>query len=282
ENVNFGFNDLFEFAEQNVQLNVRDFSVLIKEQTELLQDINSKIQIGLNRSDLSNTEVGVFKDLQNSYIKLETNLKTLVDYFKNPPTKEEKALINKIVLIKANIEHISNLKKALDETNIDNNVRQFTQSVTNLVRLLEKGMSISLSKELKIHQGEFKNFCSHIEQKMSNSAKNYEVILDSFLQRENKKLSSFSAVFTKFAKSSKALIISVVLFFAFFGVVFGSLTTITYFKYKELNNLSELINRVNGIEINKNNKDLILNIPKRNSSFTENKDKYKITLIGGN
>ncbi|OCR84605.1 hypothetical protein, partial [Campylobacter fetus] len=251
------------------------------EQTELLQDINSKIQIGLN-SDLSNTEIGIFKDLQDSYSKLEINLKTLVDYFKNPPTKEEKALINKIVLIKANIEHISNLKTAFDETNIENNVKQFQQSITNLIRLLEKGLSISLSKELKIHRGGFRNFCSQIQEKMTNSTKNYEEILDLFLQREKEKLNVFSSAFTEFAKSSKLLFLWTVLFFAFFGVVFGSLTTITYLKYQEMANISELIKRVNGIEISRDNKNLILNIPKSNSKFDNDKDKYKITLIGGN
>lgn len=54
-----------------------------------MKEINAKIHIGKQNSQ-SNTEDGIFKDLENNYIELNNTHLALVSYFTNPPNDDKK------------------------------------------------------------------------------------------------------------------------------------------------------------------------------------------------
>lgn len=245
--------------EDNSQIIVmQNYNELVEKFINTMKTMHAKIQTGIQHSQ-SNTEDGIFKDLENIYIKLNDTFFAILYYFKNPPSEEEKELISKTASIKKTMEDFA---KFADEI-----------------------QKISLDDKLKNYNEQIDKFCQIVEYKLSNNAQNYNNFLDNFVQNGKEKLNIFSEIFKKMTKNTKYYFI----FFSFtsigLGITLGILILLSYMKYSQYDKLREKVNIITQglatISVD-DNKSLTLSFAKNKKTiFTENKNSIQITLQGG-
>ena len=74
------------------ELSILDYEQLTRKIADSLKEISNKIYTGKQNSQ-NNTERGVFEDLEISVTEMENAYLNLLEYFKNPPSKDEKEII---------------------------------------------------------------------------------------------------------------------------------------------------------------------------------------------
>ncbi|TKX29176.1 hypothetical protein [Campylobacter aviculae] len=257
-------NDLFELEcvnDENNSKNIvaQNYNELLEKFENLIKVIIAKINIGKQNSQ-NNTEDGIFKDLESNIIELDNTFLAIISYFKNPPSDEEKEIINKTASIKKTME-------------------DFAEFANNIEK-------ISLDDKLKKYNEQISKFCEIVEYKLSHNAKNYNTFLDRFVEDGKQKLNIFSEIFIKMTKNAKWYLI----FFSFtstgVGIILGILILLTYTKYLEYGKLRERINTITQglatISVNEDNKSFTLSFAKNKKTiFNENKNSIQITLQGG-
>ncbi|EAI8855981.1 hypothetical protein CX778_09450 [Campylobacter coli] len=252
--------NLFEIADNPKEIAMTNFNELLEKFENIMKEINAKINIGKQNSQ-NNTEDGIFKDLEDNFIELDNTYLALISYFKNPPSDEEKELINKTASIKKTMEDFAEFANAIQK--------------------------ISLDEKLKKYNEQINKFCEIVEYKLSYNAENYNTFLDHFVENGKLKLNTFSEIFTKMTKNTKWYLI----FFSFtsigLGMALGILILLTYIKYSEYNNLKERVSTITQglatISIDENSKgSFTLSFAKNKKTiFNENKNSIQITLQGG-
>ena len=242
--------NLFEIVNNEQEISATNYNELLQKFANIMKEINAKIHIGKQNSQ-SNTEDGIFKDLENNYIELNNTHLALVSYFTNPPNDEEKELISKTASIRKTMEDFAKFANEIQK--------------------------ISLDEKL---------FCEIVEYKLSHNAQNYNDFLDSFIKDGKDKLNIFSQIFTKMIKNTKSFLI----FFSFttigLGITLGILLFLIYTKNTELENLQKRVSVITQglatISVNENDKSLTLSLAKKQKTIlTENKNSIQITLQGG-
>ncbi|WP_239056461.1 hypothetical protein [Helicobacter apodemus] len=253
--------NLFEIIDDtdNQEIAMTNFNELLEKFDHTMKAINAKIHIGKQNSQ-NNTEDGIFKDLEDNFIELDNTFLTLIAYFKNPPSDEEKEFINKTTSIKKTME--------------------------DLAKFANEIQKISLDEKLKSYNEQINQFCEIVEYKLSYNAQNYNNFLDDFVADGKQTLHTFSEIFIKMTKNAK-------LFFMIFsfaslglGVIIGTLVFLSYIKYLEYEKLKERVTTITQglatISVDKEGKSLTLSFAKNNKTiFTENKNSIQITLQGG-
>ncbi|EAJ1255027.1 hypothetical protein A0Y59_07600 [Campylobacter lari] len=254
--------NLFEIvnnADNHEEIATTNFNELLEKFDNTMKSINAKIHIGKQNSQ-NNTEDGIFKDLENNFIELDNTYLALISYFKNPPSDEEKELINKTASIKKTMEDFAKFANEIQK--------------------------ISLDEKLKKYNEQINKFCETVEYKLTYNTQNYNDFLDNFVNDGKQKLNIFSQIFTKMTKNTKWFLI----FFSFtsigLGIALGILIFLIYIKNTELENLKDRVSTITQglatISVSEDNKNLTLSFAKKQKTiFTENKNSIQITLQGG-
>lgn len=251
--------NLFEIVNNEQEISATNYNELLQKFANIMKEINAKIHIGKQNSQ-SNTEDGIFKDLENNYIELNNTHLALVSYFTNPPNDEEKELISKTASIRKTMEDFAKFANEIQK--------------------------ISLDEKLEKYNEQINQFCEIVEYKLSHNAQNYNDFLDSFIKDGKDKLNIFSQIFTKMIKNTKSFLI----FFSFttigLGITLGILLFLIYTKNTELENLQKRVSVITQglatISVNENDKSLTLSLAKKQKTIlTENKNSIQITLQGG-
>lgn len=251
--------NLFEIVNNEQEISATNYNELLQKFANIMKEINAKIHIGKQNSQ-SNTEDGIFKDLENNYIELNNTHLALVSYFTNPPNDEEKELISKTASIRKTMEDFAKFANEIQK--------------------------ISLDEKLEKYNEQINQFCEIVEYKLSHNAQNYNDFLDSFIKDGKDKLNIFSQIFTKMIKNTKSFLI----FFSFtaigLGITLGILLFLIYTKNTELENLQKRVSVITQglatISVNEDDKSLTLSFAKKQKTIlTENKNSIQITLQGG-
>lgn len=251
--------NLFEIVDNKQEISTTNFNELLEKFDNTMKEINAKIHIGKQNSQ-SNTEDGIFKDLENNFIELNNTRLALVSYFTSPPNDEEKELISKTASIRKTMEDFAQFANEIQKISLDDKLKQYNEQISK--------------------------FCEIVEHKLSDNAKNYNTFLDCFVEDGKKKLNIFSEIFIKMTKNTKYYFV----FFSFasiaLGAILGFLILLTYMKYSEYDKLKEKVNTITQglatISVDKDNKSLTLSFAKKQKTiFTENKNSIQITLQGG-
>ncbi|WP_301006627.1 MULTISPECIES: hypothetical protein [Helicobacter] len=254
-------NSLYEIVneENNSTQEIINFNELLERFTNTMQTINGKIHVGKQNSH-SNTEDGIFKDLEESFSELNSIHLALVAYFKNPPSDEEKEIFHKTASIKKTME--------------------------DLAKFANEIQKISLDEKLKNYNQQINSFCEIVEYKLSHNAQIYQEFLDGFVADGKQKLNIFSEIFTKMTKNTKWFLVFFSVASISLGVIFGVLLSLTYAKHLEYNKLKGRVAAITQglatISVNKDDKSLTLSFAKNKKTiFNENKNSIQITLQGG-
>ncbi|MCR6580353.1 hypothetical protein [Campylobacter insulaenigrae] len=261
ENQNFQENDLIESVSNNdnSKISLINFNELLEEFENTMKVINGKIYVGKENSN-SNTEEGVFKDLENSFGELNKIYLNLISYFKDPPNEKEKEILNRTA--------------------------SFKKTMKDFVDLADEIEKISLNEKLKNYNEEINKFCNIVEHKLSHNATNYGNFVDNFVKNNQEKLNLFSEIFFKMIKNTTRFFYSLIFLSMGLGLILGALFFLIYVKNTELNNLKERINLITQgagtISVDENNKNITLSFAKNKKTiFTEDKNSIQITLQGG-
>ncbi|EAK8099014.1 hypothetical protein I9077_00835 [Campylobacter jejuni] len=252
-------NEMYEEINSQQEITAINYNELLKKIDSLFKTISSKINIGKQNSQ-NNTEDGIFKDLEDSFIELENAHYAFITYFKNPPNDEEKELIHKMASLKKTMEDFAKFANGINQ--------------------------ISLDDKLQNYNTQIEKFCEIVEYKLSNNSNNYSLFLDNFIKNEKKKLNIFAEIFTKMTKHTKLFLISLSFISTILGVGLGILIVLTYLKYLEYEKLTQRVNTITQglaiISVDKNDKNLTLSFAKNKKTiFNENKNSIQITLQGG-
>ncbi|WP_270969565.1 hypothetical protein [Campylobacter upsaliensis] len=251
--------NLFEIVNNEQEISATNYNELLQKFANIMKEINAKIHIGKQNSQ-SNTEDGIFKDLENNYIELNNTHLALVSYFTNPPNDEEKELISKTASIRKTMEDFAKFANEIQK--------------------------ISLDEKLEKYNEQINQFCEIVEYKLSHNAQNYNDFLDSFIKDGKDKLNIFSQIFAKMIKNTKSFLV----FFSFtaigLGITLGILLFLIYTKNTELENLQKRVSVITQglatISVNEDDKSLTLSFAKKQKTIlTENKNSIQITLQGG-
>ncbi|ELH6017488.1 hypothetical protein Q9X21_001606, partial [Campylobacter upsaliensis] len=142
--------NLFEIVNNEQEISATNYNELLQKFANIMKEINAKIHIGKQNSQ-SNTEDGIFKDLENNYIELNNTHLALVSYFTNPPNDEEKELISKTASIRKTMEDFAKFANEIQK--------------------------ISLDEKLEKYNEQINQFCEIVEYKLSHNAQNYNDFL---------------------------------------------------------------------------------------------------------
>lgn len=271
-------NSLFD----EVEIKICNYQEIIDEQIKILEILNNIINIGLNNTLDENTKEGIFKDLEQNFFKLKTNIKTLISYFKNPPSQEELEIINKTLLMKKELE-------TLNSSFLNLKIEDFGQQVTQLRALLDNflvnfdnTLLESLNSALKTGDDNLKDFKEKIELRLSSSLQTYDQFLKLFLEKEKKAILDFSQIFSRITKNIKRALIASLIFFTFFGISFGVFSYIVYLKYEDYKKITHNAQKLSSIVIKENkDKSLTLSFPKNKTILNKDENGIHITLQGG-
>ena len=241
------------------ELSILDYEQLTRKIADSLKEISNKIYTGKQNSQ-NNTERRVFEDLEISVTEMENAYLNLLEYFKNPPSKDEKEIIGRIASMRKTIDVFSNFANEIQQISLDEKVKDYNE---------------------QIHR-----FCDIVEKKLSNNAEQYEIFLDNFVKDGKQKLSIFSDIFNKMVKNTKLLFIVVIVIVFTTSAALGILAILSYLKFQEYSNLQTKINLITQvlatISAEENGKTITLSIAKNKKTIlTEDKNSIQITLQGG-
>lgn len=232
-----------------------DFSTLIDNQTVLLKKIKDKLELGTREVSLSNTEKGIFSDLIELVSNLEIVWDEFITYFCNPPSQEEKELLNKTLLMRKAGEDLKQFEKIIQNLNLNLKMDEFSK--------------------------EFSDFTNKIESRLSTTYKKYDSFSDSFLNKQELTAKEFENNITKTINRSKLTFRSILMIVLSFGVIFGLLFGFVIYKIKSIDeldiNISKVSENLENIKISREDDKLIIQVPK-NSFFDKEK---RILIING-
>ena len=120
--------NLFEIADNPKEIAMTNFNELLEKFENIMKEINAKINIGKQNSK-NNTEDGIFKDLEDNFIELDNTYLALISYFKNPPSDEEKELINKTASIKKTMEDFAEFANAIQKISLDEKLKKYNKQM---------------------------------------------------------------------------------------------------------------------------------------------------------
>lgn len=231
---------------QNEQKTILDnkfiFKDLIEEKKVLLIEIKNLLELMNRDTGLNNTSKGINKDLIEKVDKLENLLNNLVNFFHNPPTKEEIELINKSMILNKSIEDFKKFEEILNNINLNQRMESFSL--------------------------EFNDFTEKIESKLSLSAKKYDEFLSNFLSSQESKADLYFQKISKIFNVSNNKINSLILITLSIGIVIGLIFII---------NLQKPYSYNKNIDIKETNEGTIIEVPKSSEFII--KDNKKIILV---
>lgn len=210
---------------------VINFERFITLQNECFSRIKEKIELGKNFASNSNTENGIFEDLQIEHENLSNLWNKFVEYFNTPPTEDEKKAINTTAIMKSAINELKEFETHLKTTNLEEKMKTFSTS--------------------------FENFSSAVEAKLSSSTKTYNSFLDNFVNEENKKLQNYKNQVNDSLSFSRSTLMGVIAFFSITGLILGASFIFTFYKYQEYKkldaNVVTIAKSMKNIELKKSN-----------------------------
>ena len=241
------------------ELSILDYEQLTRKIADSLKEIANKIYTGKQNSQ-NNTERGIFEDLEISVTEMENAYFNLLEYFKSPPSKDEKEIIGRIASMRKTIDVFSNFANEIQQISLDEKVKDYNE---------------------QIHR-----FCDIVEKKLSNNAEQYGIFLDNFVKDGKQKLNIFSNVFNKMIKNTKLLFVVMIIIVFATSAILGILAILSYLKFQEYSKLQTKINLITQglatISAEENGKTITLSIAKNKKTIlTEDKNSIKITLQGG-
>lgn len=273
-----------------------NFLELTEEQQSLLIDLDSKIK-KIDTSSLDSESQGIIKDIKEKMVALDENTTTILNYFSQDITPEDRELINRTTLIRKNLSDLYGLLKNFESKDYTKETKKFEKSFKELV------------KNSKIRIDNFENSLKSI---LNAKTENYHDILQNFIQKQGDFLNQFHnneilkadkysqeiiegiqtsqeklkettknfEITTKKIKVFSASLIGVSIIF---GMSFGIVSAMTYLKFNEYreieNKMESLAQRINGISVKKDeNNDLILSFPKSTTILKNDENKFNLIV----
>ncbi|NDJ28060.1 hypothetical protein DMB95_09285 [Campylobacter sp. MIT 12-8780] len=284
---------IFEPLDPDKPVNLK---TLLNEQGELLKNLDEKAT-RLENIQLDEETKGLLIDFQKLLVALDEKTLKIMEYFGENISDQDRALINRTLLLKQNLSELYDLIKFFESKEYIKKTQEFEKKFRNLIRS---------SKE------RIDNFENNLRKALDSSLPVYNEILKLFIQRQNELLDNLyidqkdkAQIFSKelskeidlskdgfkelaynFELTSKKLkhfAFALLFCFGVFGILFGVLSALTYLKYQEYqeieNKMRSLSQRINGIAVKKDEaNNLILSLPKSNASIDNDKDRLHITI----
>lgn len=293
ENTSLEKYQVFESLDPQKPVNLNE---LVREQGNLLQNLNNKAQ-RFENMNLDEEGKGLIADFKNQLLALDEKTIKIMQYFGENISNEDRALINRTLLLKNSLSELYDLLKFFESKDYIAKTKEFEKKFKNLVRS---------SKE------RVENFENNLKKYLDTSMPSYNDILKDFIQRTSEFLENFyneqqnkgiefkkqlneeielsnknfKCLATNFEFTSKKLKhFALVLLFGFgsFGILFGIISAITYLKYQEYQEIEAKMHsineRISNITIKKDeNNNIILSLPKTNTILDTNSDKSKFHI----
>ncbi|EDO8391777.1 hypothetical protein GN850_06730, partial [Campylobacter jejuni] len=142
EEINSNENSLYELVKEDNSTNmvIQNYNELLSKFENLIKTIIAKIDIGKQNSS-SNTEDGIFKDLEKNIIELDNTFLALISYFKNPPSDEEKEFINKTASIKKTMEDFAEFANEIQKLSLDDKLKKYNEQINKFCEIVEYKLS---------------------------------------------------------------------------------------------------------------------------------------------
>lgn len=270
---------------------------LVQEQGSLLQSLADKSQ-RLENMSLDEEGKGLIADFKNQLLQLDKKTMKIMDYFGNNISPEDRALINKTLLLKGALSELYDLLKFFENKDYISKTREFEKKFKNLVRSSKErveNFENNLRKHLDTTMPSYNEILKHfIERtneflekfytKQKDKGEQFQKELSSEIEISKKNFKDLALNFELTSKKLKHFALALLFGFSAFGISFGVISAITYLKYQEYKEIEAKMHsineRISNIVIKKDeNNNIILSVPKANTILDANSDKSKFNLI---
>lgn len=261
--------DLFDFTEQGEQ-EIVSYSKLLERQKSVRDEIANLIELINNRSN-NDLEKSAHSEISSKVNEMLVLTDKLVKFFKDPPSDDELLAINRAANIQKAIKHFKDFSDNLEKLNLKEQSENFAN--------------------------EFDNFVNTTGAKLEAIATRYDEFLNNFVKRQQESVlpisesikdiddklrgvvSHYDKSFVKLLKTAKYSLASIFTLNILMALVLGGFSIGAYFKSKHLDEILDTVNAIKNIKFYKDDKHLVLEIPKDKVKITQNGNEHKISIL---
>lgn len=269
---------------------------LVDEQGKLLQNLLDKSQ-RLENMQLDEEGKGILTDFKNQIRSLDEKTLKIMAYFGENISDEDRALINRTLLLKQGLGELYDLIKYFESKDYINKTHEFEKKFRNLIRAskervdnFENNLKKALDTSMPVYNEILKHFIERKNELLDNFYREQKDKGEKFAKELNAEIEcakkDFKDLAVNFELTSKKLrnfALALLCGFGLFGILFGVISAMTYLKYQEYQEIEQkmhsLSTRINNIIVKKDEaNNLILSLPKTNAVLNSDKNSIHITI----
>ena len=261
------------------------FADSMEEQNRLLGVLSGKLE-KIKHKELSGEMQGIFWDFKAELENLAHETQKIINFFSTEIPQEDKELINRTTSLKNNLVALYDVLKKLESAeyerqinDVNNKLRRFVKSTNERIDSYDNNVKGKFSANLK----SLSDLLQEFYQRELNDTANFSQESQKLIADSHQKFKEISNDFELTSKKLKVFGFAILMAFIALGVCFGILSSVTYRKYAEYNEIeskmTSISKRIEGVAIRKDkNNNVIFQIPKENTAFKENQKLYEITI----
>lgn len=272
---------------------------LVDEQGKLLKNLIDKSQ-RFESMQLDEEGKGLLSDFKNQILALDEKTLKIMAYFGENISDEDRALINRTLLLKKGLSELYDLIKYFESKDYINKTHEFEKKFRNLIRAskervdnFENNLKKALDTNMPIYNEILKHFIERKNEFLDNfyneqktKGEEFAKELNAEIERAKKDFKDLAVNFELASKKLRNFALALLCGFGLFGILFGVISAMTYLKYSEYQEIEQkmhsLSTRINNIIVKKDEaNNLILSLPKTNAVLDSDENKIHITIKEG-